>query len=45
MLARIVTRGQARGFVADVALGALGSVAGTWLVRLVYGVGISIPRA
>jgi len=37
-LARVVTRGQARGFVADAATGALGSILGTWLLRLIYGV-------
>jgi uncharacterized membrane protein/uncharacterized membrane protein YeaQ/YmgE (transglycosylase-associated protein family) len=37
-LARVVTRGRARGFVADAATGALGSVLGTWLLRLLYGV-------
>ena len=37
-LARIVLRQQSRGFVGDVVLGALGSVTGEWLLRLVHGV-------
>ena len=37
-LARIVLREQSRGFVGDVVLGALGSVTGAWLLRLVHGV-------
>jgi uncharacterized membrane protein/uncharacterized membrane protein YeaQ/YmgE (transglycosylase-associated protein family) len=37
-LARIVLREQSRGFLGDVVLGALGSVTGAWLLRLVHGV-------
>ena len=37
-LARVVTRGRSRGFVFDAAMGLLGSVAGTWMLRLIYGV-------
>ncbi len=37
MLARIAMGGRYRGFVGDVALGALGSVTGAWLLRMVHG--------
>ena len=37
MLARIVTGTRRRGFIADWALGFLGSVCGSWLLRLLYG--------
>ena len=37
LLARVVMRSQGRGFVADVVLGALGSVSGAWLLRSVQG--------
>jgi len=37
-LARVVLREESRGFVGDVVLGALGSVTGAWLLRLVQGV-------
>jgi uncharacterized membrane protein/uncharacterized membrane protein YeaQ/YmgE (transglycosylase-associated protein family) len=36
-LARLVTRSKSRGFVADAALGAVGTVAGAWLLRWGYG--------
>ena len=36
-LARFLTRSRSRGFVADTALGAVGSVAGAWLLRWAYG--------
>ena len=36
-MARVVMKGQGRGFVGDVALGVLGSVSGSWLLRSVYG--------
>jgi uncharacterized membrane protein/uncharacterized membrane protein YeaQ/YmgE (transglycosylase-associated protein family) len=34
-LARVVMKGQGRGFIGDVVLGALGSVSGAWLLRSV----------
>jgi uncharacterized membrane protein/uncharacterized membrane protein YeaQ/YmgE (transglycosylase-associated protein family) len=37
VLARMVTRSRGRGIVADTALGALGSVAGAWLLLAVFG--------
>jgi uncharacterized membrane protein/uncharacterized membrane protein YeaQ/YmgE (transglycosylase-associated protein family) len=37
VLARIVTRSQQRGIAADTALGALGSIAGAWLLRGIFG--------
>ena len=37
ILARIVTRSQQRGIAADTALGALGSIAGAWLLRGIFG--------
>lgn len=36
-LARVVTRSQSRGFFADAALGAVGTVLGAWLLRWGYG--------
>jgi uncharacterized membrane protein/uncharacterized membrane protein YeaQ/YmgE (transglycosylase-associated protein family) len=36
-LARLVTRSKSRGFFADAALGAVGTVAGAWLLRWGYG--------
>lgn len=36
-LARVVMKGQGRGFIGDVVLGALGSVSGAWLLRSVEG--------
>jgi uncharacterized membrane protein/uncharacterized membrane protein YeaQ/YmgE (transglycosylase-associated protein family) len=36
-LARVVMKSQGRGFVADTVLGALGSISGAWLLRLVDG--------
>jgi uncharacterized membrane protein/uncharacterized membrane protein YeaQ/YmgE (transglycosylase-associated protein family) len=36
-LARLVTRSKSRGFMADAALGAVGTVAGAWLLRWGYG--------
>ena len=37
VMARIVTRGRARGLLADTVLGSLGGVTGAWLLRLAYG--------
>ena len=37
VLARMVTRSRGRGIVADTALGALGSVAGAWLLQALFG--------
>jgi len=37
LLARVAMRERNRGFVADVVLGALGSVSGAWLLRSVHG--------
>ncbi|HEX8027659.1 MAG TPA: DUF1003 domain-containing protein [Vicinamibacterales bacterium] len=37
ILARIVMKSRGRGFIADTALGALGSVSGAWLLRIVEG--------
>src|SRR5262245_60033058 len=36
-LARVAMKGQGRGFLGDVVLGALGSVSGAWLLRSVEG--------
>lgn len=37
MFARFLTRSRSRGFVADTAIGAVGSVTGAWLLRWAYG--------